>query len=154
MHLVVLKRNNIDVPETLPPILKPAYLRQRLTRANRKVSTTWSSNSNIRKTQLITKLFFHDNEHIFQIVHFFIFWQVVLKPSVPNHHKDLYNGGGDATTPSNIETLNASLLSHQDDHELEQHAKVDKKELTDVTDTASIVSSPGMYHSQCCNRFE
>ena len=49
----------------------------------------------------------------------------------------------DATTPSNIETLNASLLSHQDDHELEQHAKVDKKELTDVTDTASIVSSPG-----------
>jgi len=104
MHLVVLKRNNIDVPETLPPILKPAYLRQRLSRANRKV---------------------------------------VLKPSVPNHHKDLYNGGVDATTPSNIETLNASLLSHQDDHELEQHAKVDKKELTDVTDTASIVSSPG-----------
>ena len=83
---------------------------------------------------------------------FFIFWQVVLKPSVPNHHKDLYNGGVDATTPSNIETLNASLLSHQDDHELEQHAKVDKKELTDVTDTAS--SSPGMYHSQCCNGFE
>ena len=62
----------------------------------------------------------------------------------------------DATTPSNIETLNASLLSHQDEHELEQHAKVDKKELTDVTDTASIVSSPGMYlyQSQCCNRFE
>ena len=83
-----------------------------------------------------------------------LFWQVVLKPSVPNHHKDLYNGGVDATTPSNIETLNASLLSHQDDHELEQHAKVDKKELPDVTDTASIVSSPGMYHSQCCNRFE
>ena len=39
MHLVVLKRNNIDVPETLPPILKPAYLRQRLSRANRKVIT-------------------------------------------------------------------------------------------------------------------
>ena len=60
----------------------------------------------------------------------------------------------DATTPSNIETLNASLLSHQED-ELD-HAKVDKKELTDVTDTASIVSSPGLYlyQSLCCNRFE
>ena len=41
MHLVVLKRNNIDVPETLPPILKPAYLRQRLSRANRKVITKY-----------------------------------------------------------------------------------------------------------------
>ena len=102
MHLVVLKRNNIDVPETLPPILKPAYLRQRLSKANRKV---------------------------------------VLKPSVPNHNKDLYNGR-DATTPSNPESLNASLLNNQDD-ELE-HAKADKKELNDATDTASIISSPGI----------
>ena len=103
MHLVVLKRNNIDVPETLPPILKPAYLRQRLSKANRKV---------------------------------------VLKPSVPNHNKDLYNGR-DATTPSNPESLNASLLNNQDDVELE-HAKADKKELNDATDTASIISSPGI----------
>ena len=102
MHLVVLKRNNIDVPETLPPILKPAYLHQRLSKANRKI---------------------------------------VLKPSVPNHNKDLYNGR-DATTPSNPESLNASLLNNQED-ELD-HAKADKKELNDVTDTASIISSPGL----------
>jgi len=101
MHLVVLKRNNIDVPDTLPPILKPAYLHQRLSKANRKI---------------------------------------VLKPSVPNHNKDLYNGR-DATTPSNPESLNASLLNNQED-ELD-HAKADKKELNDVTDTASIISSPG-----------
>ena len=102
MHLVVLKRNNIDVPDTLPPILKPAYLHQRLSKANRKI---------------------------------------VLKPSVPNHNKDLYNGR-DATTPSNPESLNASLLNNQED-ELD-HAKADKKELNDVTDTASIISSPGL----------
>ena len=29
MHLVVLKRNNIDIPQTLPPNLKPAYLYRR-----------------------------------------------------------------------------------------------------------------------------
>ena len=29
MHLVSLKRNNIHVPQTLPPTLKPAYLQQR-----------------------------------------------------------------------------------------------------------------------------
>ena len=148
MHLVVLKRNNIDVPETLPPILKPAYLRQRLTRANRKVTKIIFEK--VKQTEQTEMFFFFINTHIFIV--YLIFWQVVLKPSVPNHHKDLYNGGVDATTPSNIETLNASLLSHQED-ELD-HAKVDKKELTDVTDTASIVSSPGMYHSQCCNGFE
>ena len=111
MHLVVLKRNNIDVPETLPPILKPAYLHQRLSKANRKI---------------------------------------VLKPSVPNHNKDLYNGR-DATTPSNPESLNASLLNNQED-ELD-HAKADKKELNDVTDTASIISSPGLksFHYFCKN---
>lgn len=30
MHLVVLKRNNIELPDTLPPVLRPAYLKQRI----------------------------------------------------------------------------------------------------------------------------
>ena len=59
MHLVVLKRNNIDVPETLPPILKPAYLRQRLTRANRKVTKI------IFEKVKQTEMFFFINTHIF-----------------------------------------------------------------------------------------
>ena len=35
MHLVVLKRNSIELPETLPPVLRPAYLKQRLTKRNK-----------------------------------------------------------------------------------------------------------------------
>ena len=35
MHLVVLKRNNIDLPETLPPVLRPAYLKQRLSKSSK-----------------------------------------------------------------------------------------------------------------------
>ena len=35
MHLVVLKRNTIELPETLPPVLRPAYLKQRLTKRNK-----------------------------------------------------------------------------------------------------------------------
>ena len=35
MHLVVLKRNNIELPETLPPVLRPSYLKQRLTKRNK-----------------------------------------------------------------------------------------------------------------------
>lgn len=37
MHLVVLKRNDIDLPESLPPVLRPTYLRQRLSKANKKI---------------------------------------------------------------------------------------------------------------------
>ncbi len=37
MHLVVLKRNEISLPDTLPPVLRPAYLKQRLAKGtNRK----------------------------------------------------------------------------------------------------------------------
>ena len=35
MHLVVLKRNNIDLPENLPPVLRPAYLKQRLSKSSK-----------------------------------------------------------------------------------------------------------------------
>ena len=38
MHLVVLKRNNIDLPEDLPPVLRPVYLKTRIHRSNSKLN--------------------------------------------------------------------------------------------------------------------
>ena len=34
MHLVVLKRNSIDLPDNLPPVLRPAYLKQRIAKSS------------------------------------------------------------------------------------------------------------------------
>lgn len=35
MHLVVLKRNSIELPETLPPVLRPGYLKQRIAKISK-----------------------------------------------------------------------------------------------------------------------
>jgi hypothetical protein len=103
MHLVVLKRNEIDLPETLPPVLMPPYLKTRMAKNSSR--------------------------------------KMVIKPTVANHNKDLYNGA----TPSNEES-NERLISAHDHDEVDKND--DKKQTASevaetASETASIVSSPG-----------
>ena len=122
MHLVVLKRNSIDLPDNLPPVLRPAYLKQRIAK-----SSSLSSNS---KLILIPPVQTNPNKDLYNGAD-----PTAVTPSNESNMERLIENEDE------VDDTVVSVTQSQSKADL--HPVKSKNVESENADTASIVSSPG-----------